>query len=146
MEMPIEEGDTVRIAYRGTFDDGEVFDSTEEGDEPIEFVVGSDSVIAGIDRAVRGLEKGDETEVILAPVDAFGDRDPSLVQEIPRDRFPVVDIEPGSMFFIESPDGERVLTTVVEVSETGIVIDLNHPLAGQELTFLIRVLDVAKKE
>ena len=144
--MPIEEGDTVKIAYRGTFDDGEVFDSTEEGDEPIEFVVGSGEVIDGIDRAVRGLEKGDETQVSLAPVDAFGERDPELVQEIPLEKFPIKEIEPGNMFFIESPDGHRVLTTVTEMTETGVVIDLNHPLAGQELTFLIRVIDVVKRE
>lgn len=140
--MPVRKGDRVKVEYRGTFADGTVFESTEDDGEPLEFVVGEGEVIDGFERAVLGMEVGEEREVVLGPLEAYGERDPDLVREIPREGLPPGDVGPGTMYLIESPKGGKMLATVMDVRDDTVVLDLNHPLAGKDLTFVIRVVDV----
>ena len=135
-------GDTVRIHYTGTLDDGTQFDSSS-GREPLEFALGGGQVIPGFDSAVDGMAVGESKNVTIAPDDAYGQRHEQLVQEVPRDILPD-DMDPavGMQLQSQSPDGQVMNLTVTEVLEEKITVDANHPLAGQSLTFAIELVEI----
>ena len=135
-------GDTVRIHYTGTLDDGTQFDSSS-GREPLEFALGGGQVIPGCDSAVDGLTVGENKNVTIAPDDAYGQRHEQLVQQVPRDILPE-DMEPavGMQLQSQSPDGQTMNLIVTEVLEETITVDANHPLAGQALTFAIELVEI----
>lgn len=139
--MPIKNGDTVRVHYTGTFTDGEIFDSSRERD-PLEFVMGEESLISGFEQALLGHEKGDRFTVIIAPDDAYGDHLEELIMEVPRDELPP-DITPevGMMLQIATDEGDMDVE-IVEITDDRLILDANHPLAGEELVFEIEVVDV----
>jgi len=136
-------GDTVKIHYTGTLDDGTEFDSSA-GREPLEFAIGSGQVIAGFDNAVDGMTAGDSKTVTIPAGEAYGERHDQLVQEMPNTALPE-DMKPevGMQLQSQSPDGQvmNLLVTAVEVES--ITVDGNHPLAGQALTFAIELVEVA---
>ncbi len=136
-------GDTVKIHYTGTLDDGTEFDSSA-GREPLEFVLGSGQVIHGFDNAVDGMEVGENKTVRLDADDAYGQRMDQLVQEVPKSALPD-DIEPkvGMGLQSQSPDGQVMQLTVTEVGDDSITVDANHPLAGQALSFDIELVAIA---
>ncbi len=137
-------GDTVRVHYTGTLSDGSTFDSSE-GREPLEFVVGSGQVIPGFDAAVSGLEAGDTATVTIVAADAYGEHADEGVQVFPRDVFPPDSApEVGWAVELTSPDGQRVPATIVEATDESITLDFNHPLAGQDLTFEITLVEVVQ--
>ena len=135
-------GDTVRIHYTGTLDDGTQFDSSS-GREPLEFALGGGQVIPGFDSAVDGMTVGENKNVTIAPDDAYGQRHEQLVQRVPRDILPE-DMEPavGMQLQSQSPDGQTMNLIVTEVLEETITVDANHPLAGQALTFAIELVEI----
>lgn len=137
--MP-EEGETVKVSYVGTLDDGTVFDKSSE---PFEFKVGEGSVIQGFDEAVKGLGLDEEKDVVIEPEDAYGNRDPMKIKELPRDRLPA-DIEIGAVLMLSLPTGERISAKVTDIGNENLTIDLNHPLAGRRLNFKIRLLSVTR--
>jgi peptidylprolyl isomerase len=135
-------GDTVRVHYTGTLDDGSVFDSSR-GREPLEFTVGAGDVIAGFDQAVTGMRVGDEKTVTIAADDAYGQRRPELMVAVPRSEFPP-HLTPARGERIEmSQGGELFLVTVREITEERVVLDANHPLAGEALTFALALVEIA---
>lgn len=136
-------GDTVKIHYTGTLDDGTEFDSSA-GREPLEFVLGSGQVIPGFDNAVDGMEIGENKKVRLDADDAYGQRIEQLIQEVPMSALPD-DIEPkvGMGLQSQSPDGQVMQLTVTEVGDDSITVDANHPLAGQALSFDIELVAIA---
>jgi FKBP-type peptidyl-prolyl cis-trans isomerase 2 len=140
--MPIKNGDKVKVEYEGTFDDGTVFDSSEKCGEPLEFEVGAGQIIAGFENAVVGMEKGDEKEIKLPPEDAYGDPNPQLIQKIPKDQLPDEVME-GMVLVMGLPNGVQIPVKVIEVTDTEVTIDLNHPLAGKTLNFKIKIVDVS---
>ena len=135
-------GDTVRIHYTGTLDDGTQFDSSS-GREPLEFALGGGQVIPGFDSAVDGMTVGESKKVTIAPDDAYGQRHEQLVQQVPRDILPE-DMEPavGMQLQSQSPDGQTMNLTVTEVLQETITVDANHPLAGHALTFAIELVEI----
>ncbi len=135
-------GDTVRIHYTGTLDDGTQFDSSS-GREALEFALGSGQVIPGFDSAVKGMAVGETRKVTIEPDDAYGQRHEQLVQTVPRDALPD-DIDPavGMHLQSESPDGQVMNLFVTEVGDETITVDANHPLAGQVLNFSIELVDI----
>jgi peptidylprolyl isomerase len=135
-------GDTVRIHYTGTLNDGTQFDSSS-GREPLEFALGGGQVIPGFDSAVDGMTVGESKKVTIAPDDAYGQRHEQLVQQVPRDILPE-DMEPavGMQLQSQSPDGQTMNLTVTEVLEETITVDANHPLAGHALTFAIELVEI----
>ena len=136
-----KQGDTVRIHYTGTLDDGKTFDSSE-GNEPLEFKLGARQVIAGFENAVEGMAPGEEKTVSIEPAEAYGERDENLVQTVERDRFPAdAQIDIGTQFQASTQNGP-VVVTVVEMNDDDITIDANHMLAGQRLTFALRLVEV----
>ena len=136
-------GDTVKIHYTGTLDDGTEFDSSA-GRDPLEFSLGSGQVIAGFDNAVEGMAVGDSKTVTLPPDEAYGDRHEKLLQEVPKTSLPD-DMKPevGMALQTQSPEGQVMNIVIADVSEDSITVDANHPLAGQALTFAIELVEIA---
>ncbi len=135
-------GDTVRIHYTGTLDDGSEFDSSA-GRDPLEFALGGGEVIPGFDAAVSGMAVGDQKTVKIEPTDAYGERHEQLVQQVPRTTLPE-NIEPaiGMQLQSQSPDGQVMNLVVVAVEDESITLDANHPLSGQALTFAIELVEI----
>jgi peptidylprolyl isomerase len=136
-------GDTVRIHYTGTLDDGTEFDSSA-GREPLEFSLGGGQVIAGFDNAVDGMSVGENKTVTIPPGEAYGERHEKLVQEVPKTSLPD-DMKPevGMQLQSQSPDGQIMNLLIAEVADESITVDANHPLAGQALTLAIELVDIA---
>ncbi len=136
-------GDTVKIHYTGTLDDGSEFDSST-GREPLEFSLGSGQVIAGFDNAVDGMSVGESKTVTIPPGEAYGDRNEQMIQEVPKTALPD-DMKPevGMQLQSKSPDGHVMNLTVTGVEDDSITVDGNHPLAGQALTFAIELVEIA---
>ena len=139
--MPVKKGDKVKVEYTGKLDDGTIFDSSE-GREPLEFEVGSGKIIKGFDQAVIGMEKGDEKEFTIEPKDAYGEHNPDFIRKIPRDKLPP-EAEPGMMIMLRTPDGVQIPAEITELTDEEVTIDLNHPLAGQNLNFQIKIVDIS---
>jgi FKBP-type peptidyl-prolyl cis-trans isomerase 2 len=139
--MPIKKGDKVKVEYTGKLDDGTVFDSTEkQGGEPLEFEVGGGQIIPGFDKAVMGMEKGEEKEVHIKSSDAYGEHKEEMVKQLPNQGLPK-EAKVGSVLGINLPTGQQVPAKVVKIDEKTVTIDLNHPLAGKDLTFHLKVVD-----
>jgi len=139
-------GDKVRVHYRGTLDDGTVFDDTHER-EPIEFVLGQGKVIPGFEEAVIDMEPGDEKTVDLSTDQAYGERRDELVQDIPDEEL-ADDFDPdvGEHIEIHQEQGPPIPAQVVDSSDEGLTVDANHPLAGKNLTFEIELLDILEED
>ena len=134
-DRAVVDGDSVGVFYTGTLDDGEQFDSNVGG-APLTFVVGSGQVIPGFDDAVRGLEVGQSITVRIEPADAYGETNPDLIIEVPRDGTEP-DFQVGDQV---SFSGQPV--TILEIREDVIVIDANPDLAGEALTFEIELVSI----
>ena len=138
----VKEGRNVSVHYTGTLDDGTVFD-TSRNREPISFEVGSGTVISGFDQAVVGLKVGESKTVRIEVDDAYGERNENAVLVVPHDAFPEgMEVEPGMQVQGSGPQGEFP-AIVTAIAANGITIDMNHPLAGQDLTFDIEVVEVS---
>ena len=135
-------GDTVRIHYTGTLEDGTQFDSSD-GRDPLEFALGGGQVIPGFDSAVDGMAVGENKSVTIQPEQAYGERHEQLVQEVSKNALPQ-DMEPavGMQLQSQSPDGQVMNLVITEVADETITVDANHPLAGQALTFAIELVEI----
>lgn len=134
-------GDTVRIHYTGTLNDGSVFDSSE-GEEPLEFTLGSGQVIPGFEQAVEGMQPGDKKEVKIASDDAYGARNDEWVLVVERENFPEhIEPEVGQQLEL-SQAGQSFTVTVTDVTDDNVTLDANHPLAGQDLTFALELVEI----
>ena len=135
-------GDTVRIHYTGTLDDSTVFDSSE-GRDPLEFAVGSGQIIPGLDIAIPGMSVGDKKSVKVDCQDAYGPIHLEARQAVPRAEIPAdIPLDLGTQLQVQTPDGHAMTVTVVEVTETEVTLDANHPLAGKHLTFDIEIVSI----
>ena len=136
-------GDTVRVHYTGTLDDGAQFDSSV-GKEPLEFELGSGTVLPAFDAAVEGMAVGDSKSFKIEAEEAYGRRHEELIQDIPRDQLPQ-DMEPevGMQLMAQGQDGQSIQLAVAEVKDDAITVDGNHPLAGQNLSFSIELVEIA---
>ena len=146
MTDTIKKGDKVKISYTGKLEDGNVFDSSE-GKEPLCFEVGASQVIPGFDKNVEGMKKDEEKTFTLKVDEAYGPIREDLVQEFPKDKLPA-EPEPkeGMMLIMQAPTGQQVPAKIVEVKDDVVKIDINHPLAGKDLTFEIKVVGVNEPE
>lgn len=138
----VKSGDTVKIHYTGTLTDGTTFDSSE-GRDPLEFQVGSGQIIGGLDAAMPGMEVGDKKEVQVACDEAYGPVNPEMRQDIPRSNIPdEIPLQEGIQLQMQSPDGQVMPVTVVEIKDDAVTLDANHPLAGQDLVFNIELVSI----
>ncbi len=138
----VKAGDTVRVHYTGTLDNGEVFDSSRDRD-PLEFKVGGGMVIPGFDKAVLGLKAGESTTVKLPPEEAYGEVRKELIMPMQKSQVPE-DIVPevGMQVMLQAQNGQQVPATITEINENTIILDANAPLAGKTLNFDIEVVEI----
>ena len=138
----VKAGDKIKVHYHGKLTSGETFDSSE-GRAPLEFEVGSGMVIKGFDDGVTGMIVGEKKTVSIPYDEAYGPRNPEMVIEMPKDKFPKdLDIEVGMPLGMSDQQGHQFQVTIVEIKEEVVMLDANHPLAGQPLTFEIQLVDV----
>ena len=141
MQKP-QAGNTVRVHYTGTLEDGTQFDSSR-GAEPLEFAMGQGQLIAGFENAVAGLGTGESCTVTLTPEQAYGESNPDMVQQVARELMPEgVELEPGMVLQGQAGDGRVDNFTVVSITEEMVTLDANHPLAGKTLTFEIELVAI----
>jgi FKBP-type peptidyl-prolyl cis-trans isomerase SlyD len=139
--VQIEKNNVATIAYRLSDEDGNLIDSSEGGD-PVVYLHGAGNLVPGLEKALEGKSKGDSISVIVPPEDGFGERDDSLVQDVPRERFEGAGkVEVGMQFQARTRGGDRVFR-VVDVAGDTIRVDGNHELAGETLKFDVNVIDV----
>lgn len=146
-EKIVKKGDKVKVHYRGTLDDGTIFDSSE-GRLPLEFEAGSGQVIPGFDTGVIGMKLGEEKNIVCKAADAYGEYNEQLVQEVPRTMFEAAEkqlvaqgkkVEKGIVFGMRAPDGRIMHATVIDVKDDKLKLDMNHMLAGKDLHFKVKV-------
>lgn len=131
----------VSIEYSLTVD-GEIVDSSEEN-EPLEYLQGYQNIIPGLEREMAGMKIGDSKSVKVKPKDGYGELDPDALIEIPRSEFPKdFDLKPGVDLQLQNQEGELLNAVVVAVTGDQVKLDLNHPLAGKELFFKVKVVDL----
>jgi len=134
-------GDTVRVHYTGTLKDGSVFDSSQ-GRKPIEFTLGSGQVIPGFEEAITGMAVGDTKTVTIPAAEAYGPHRSDMMLEVPRAQFPP-NVQPSIGEQLQVSQGEQAfVVTVREVDDERVVLDGNHPLAGEDLTFALELVAI----
>jgi peptidylprolyl isomerase len=138
-------GDTVRVHYTGRLSDGTIFDKTNSS-EPLEFTIGAQEVLPKFEEAVLNLEVGRKRVVEIESGEAYGDWDENQVFEIDPADLPD-DLEPeiGLDVEVKLPSGRSEVMTIVEIEQDAIVLDANHPLAGEDLIFEVRLVEIVKQ-
>ena len=142
--MPQAQSDnTVKVHYTGKLADGTIFDDSR-GREPLEFQLGQSLVIPGFEEAIVGMSAGESKTVTIPPEAGYGQRHEEMVQLVAKDKLPEgLELQVGVQLEARSPEGQPIPVLVTEVNETDVTLDANHPLAGQELTFEIELMDVS---
>lgn len=136
----IQKGTKVKVEYTGTLKDGSVFDSSE-GKEPLEFEAGEGKVIKGFDAAVLGMKLNEEKTFTIPAADAYGEPRPEMVNKIPKEQVPDVDkLKEGMLVGVALPTGQHMPAQVKAIDDKEVTLDLNHPLAGKDLTFKIKIV------
>jgi peptidylprolyl isomerase len=148
-----QQGDRVKVNFTGRLDDGTVVDASVDCCEddscdcetgPAEITLGEEEVVPGLEQAIIGMAPGEKKTVRLACEDAYGERDEEMVMEIDRAEIPE-DIAPevGQTLELTDEDGESFLVTVTDITDSEVVLDANHPLAGVDITYEIELVDFA---
>ena len=139
----VKNGDTISVHYHGKLTDGSTFD-TSDGREPLEFKVGGGQVIKGFDDAVLGMQVGDKKTVTIPVADAYGDRRDDMMMEYPKSDFPD-DMKPevGMELQMSDNEGNVFPVLIAEVMDDVVILDANHPLAGEDLTFDLELVTIA---
>jgi len=142
MTTAVKTGDTVAVHYTGTLADGSVFDSSRER-KPLEFVLGQGRLISGFEQAVVGMTKGETKTAEIPAAEAYGEHRPEMVVEFNRAEVPPeVDVSIGQELQVQTTAGQTLKARVVDASDEAVTLDANHPLAGQDLTFDIELVEV----
>jgi len=139
----IKDGNNVKVHYTGKLNDGTVFDSSE-GREPLAFTIGKGMMIPGFEKGVLGMDINEEKKITISPEEAYGEIREDMFAEVEKSQLPS-NVEPvvGMELMSQTPDGQQLVVRVTEVNETNIKIDANHQLAGKELTFDIKVVEIS---
>ena len=141
MKLQIETGMSVTLHFSLVLEDGHIIDSNFES-EPATFSVGDGNLLPGFESTLIGLVNGDEREFTIPPEQAFGQHNPQNVQAVERGNFDQEELELGAMFSFQNGDGE-LPGVIVEVDDNEVMIDFNHPLAGKNIIFQVKIIDIA---
>ena len=140
----VESGLFVSVNYTGTLGNGEIFDSSE-GCQPMEVHMGSGKVIPGFESAIMGMSINETKTFTLSPEEAYGHRDESRMHDFPKSDIPAgMEPEVGQTLMLSTPQGQQIPARVDCIDDEKVIFDLNHPLAGQSLTFKIEVVGISK--
>ena len=139
----VEKGLYVSVDYKGTLQNGEVFD-TSHGSRPLEVQMGAGQLFEGFERELIGMSLNEKKMFTLDPEDAYGQRDESLTRDFPRADFPQ-EMEPrvGLTIALRTPEGQQMPAQITHLDDEKLSVDLNHPLAGESLTFEIEVVGIS---
>ena len=136
-------GKTVRVHYKGTFNDGKQFDSSYDRGEPLEFTCGAGQMIKGFDAAVADMELGAEVDIHLLPAEAYGESDPNAIFTLPIKQLPgSEDLNVGQKVYLTNNMGQPFPVVVTAKDEENITFDANHEMAGKTLNFKIELVEV----
>lgn len=145
--MKIAEKKVVTFEYKMTDQSGTVLD--ESGEEPLIYLHGLGNIVIGLEKALEGRSAGEEFQLTLAPEDAYGHRDPEMMQAVHRDEFEDKDLKIGEQFEMpidedDLPEGMEpfILVTIAQLEDEEVIVDLNHELAGKTLNFDVKIKDV----
>ena len=142
MAQHAKTGDTVQVHYTGTLDDGTEFDSSA-GREPLSFTLGAGQVVPGFEAAVTGMALGEKKTVTIPAAEAYGEPRPELLMTVPRAQVPPT-MQPRVGQRLQVGRGEQAFPVIVhEVTDEHVILDGNHPLAGQDLTFALELVGIA---
>ena len=137
-------GDTVQVTYTAKLRDGTVFDESEKG-SPLELLLGDYTVLPAFEDAIVGLGEGESTETVVSPSDAYGEYREELLAEMPRSDLPEdAKVEVGTMLQLGLSTGDQLTVTVIEIRDKSVIVDGNHPLAGKELHYEIRLSKITE--
>lgn len=138
----VKSGDTVKVHYTGKLDDGGTF-FTSTGSEPLQLIIGDERMIPAFEQAIVGMNLGESKTITVSAAEAFGPYREELVRSVDRSVFPT-DMEPevGQRLNMSQGDGREFLVTVTDFSDVSVTLDANHPLAGEDLTFDIELVEV----
>ncbi|MGH2553464.1 MAG: FKBP-type peptidyl-prolyl cis-trans isomerase [Chitinophagaceae bacterium] len=140
--VQVKNGDKIKVHYHGKLTSGETFDSSE-GREPLEFEVGSGMVIKGFDNGVTGMNVGEKKTIHIPSQEAYGPRNPDMVIQMSKDKFPKdLQIEVGMPIGLSDPNGQQYQVVITEIKEDVVMLDANHPLAGQDLIFDLELVEI----
>ena len=141
--MTVKKGDSVKVHYIGTLNDGNEFDNSYKRGSTLDFKVGEGKMIKGFDSALLGMEVGEKKSINLEPKDAYGERIEEAIQTVSKEQFgDPKNITEGSRVNGQTQDGRPVSALVMEINEDNVVLDLNHPFAGKELNFEIELVEI----
>jgi len=136
-------GQTVKVHYTGTLEDGTQFDSSA-GRDPLEFTMGEGQVIPGFEQALSDMEIGDTKTVNIPAEEAYGPHQPELVQQVAREQIPAdIELAVGVQLQAQGPEGQVFRLVVTELDDANVTLDGNHPLAGKALTFELELVEIA---
>ncbi|MGB6011090.1 MAG: peptidylprolyl isomerase [Desulfobacterales bacterium] len=139
----VENGIFVSVDYKGTLEDGQVFDSSH-GRQPLEIQIGAGQLIKGFENELMGMALNGKKVFTLAPKDAYGQRDETLTQSFPRSEVPPgMNPQVGMTIGLTTPEGHQVPARIVHLDDEKLTMDLTHPLSGESLTFEIEVVDIS---
>jgi len=144
--MKAQKGNKVKVEYTGKFDDGTIFDSSQ-GREPLAFKVGAKQVIPGFDNVIKGMKLNEKKTIKILADEAYGQPNEELKKEVPRSALPQ-DQEPkeGMQLLMQTPDGHQIPARIAKVNKDKVILDLNHPLAGKNLTFEIKLVEIKEDD
>lgn len=137
----IENNQVVSIEYQVKENGTDKILDSNLGGKPLEFIMGAGQIIKGLEEAIAQMSVGDKQEVIVAPINAYGEYISDYVQEVPRDQFVGIDLQQGMTLFGQGENGETVQVIVKDFNDEVVMIDYNHPLAGKELHFEVSILE-----
>lgn len=139
----VKQNDTVKVHYTGKLADGQVFDSSVERGEPVEFTLGQGQLIPGFEKGLIDMKVSEKKTINIPKEEAYGEPMDELIQEVSKEQLPQ-DIKPevGMGLVSKTPDGREMNLLVTEVKEETIVVDGNHPLAGKDLVFDLEVVEI----
>ncbi len=140
-EKKVENDLVVGMAYTLTVE-GEVIDSSPD-DEPLEFLQGKGNIIIGLEREILGMKIGESKDVIVAPVDGYGELEEDAFMEVPSNQFPQnIPVEVGTELQVQNEEGEPAYARIEQIENNLVLLNFNHPLAGKELLFAIKVASI----
>ncbi len=140
--MATETNHVMSIEYDLTEKGGSEILDSNKGHQPLEFITGKGQIIPGLEDALTKMSKGEERSIDVAAKDAYGEYNPEMIETLPREQFAGLDLKEGMQLYGQSEDGQTVMVTVKSFDEKSVTIDYNHPLAGKDLTFNVKVVDV----
>jgi len=136
-------GQNVRVHYKGTLDDGTVFDNSRERDQTLDFELGTGTLISGFQEAIVGMATGETKSFKLTCAEAYGDHNPDAIVKVPKTAFPEdFPFDVGAPVMGQAPTGEPLRATISSIEEDEVLLDHNHPLAGEDLNFEVELVEI----